>query len=51
MPNQTVCWKVNDNVLVHIVRVFARLGYLPGCSAHRATPARPQVADRGTTFS
>ena len=27
------------------------MGYLPIFSAHRATPARPQVADRGMTFS
>ena len=26
------------------------LGYLPTCSAHRATLARPQVADSGMTF-
>ena len=27
------------------------LGYLPRCSDHRATPARPQVADSGMTFN
>ncbi len=26
------------------------LGFLPRCSAHRATPARPQVANRGMAF-
>ena len=32
------------------MRYPGSLGYLPRCSAHIATPARPQVADKGMTF-